>query len=135
MSEWRERTETVSAWKPERQLLTAFEADDKGFYKSEGSIEMRIDRFAEFVRDGKWRWSAPTYIRGLPWKIISYSGVNSSDQSNNHSGQSPSKDLGIFLNCNNDSDSQTWECQAIVYTACQGTKRGCQGHNQAISRQ
>ncbi|KAI1693457.1 MATH domain-containing protein [Ditylenchus destructor] len=106
-------TETMTVvpkWKPERQILMASEIDDKGFYKYEGSIEMRIDRFAEFVRDGKWRWSAPVYIRGLPWQILAYS--KEADQSNNQDEQSPSKNLQVYLYCNKDSTNPTWECQA-----------------------
>ncbi|KAI1690629.1 BTB/POZ domain-containing protein [Ditylenchus destructor] len=71
---------------------------------------MRIDRFAEFVRDGKDRYSAPVYIRGLPWQINAR--TMEVDQSNNQDEQSPSKNLEAYLYCCKYSTNQTWECRA-----------------------
>ncbi|KAI1698251.1 BTB/POZ domain-containing protein [Ditylenchus destructor] len=100
----------VPEWKPERQILTAFEVDDKESYKSEGSIELRIDRFAEFVRSEEVRYSAPMCIRGLSWDIEAYS--KETYQLNNQDGQSPSKFLSFYLWCQRDSTNRPWECHA-----------------------
>ncbi|KAI1694903.1 BTB/POZ domain-containing protein [Ditylenchus destructor] len=72
----------------------------------EGTVELKIDRFSEFVRDinpTERRFSAPTYIYGLPWKILSYSSVGSADSQ---------KTLGFFLQCNREDDDPNWNCRA-----------------------
>ncbi|KAI1693196.1 BTB/POZ domain-containing protein [Ditylenchus destructor] len=100
----------VPEWKPERQILTASEVEDKESYKTEGSIELRIDRFADFVREEEVRYSAPTYIRGLSWEI--QANCEETDESDNQDGQPPSKVLSFFLWCQRDSTNRPWECHA-----------------------
>ncbi|KAI1692458.1 BTB/POZ domain-containing protein [Ditylenchus destructor] len=91
-------------------------------YKSEGSIELRIDRFAEFVRSEEERYSAPTYIRGLSWEIKAY--CEEMDKSNNSDGQSPSKGLSVYLWCQRDSTNRTWECHANYSLRVMAQKEG-----------
>ncbi|KAI1700743.1 Ubiquitin carboxyl-terminal hydrolase family protein [Ditylenchus destructor] len=113
----------VPEWTPERQILTDSGVDDKGPYKSEGTIELRIDHFAEFVRTGVQRVSAPMYIRRLPWRIMAYS--KETDQSNNHDGQSPSKFLAFFLFCPIDyPPDRRWECEATFALCVMSQKDG-----------
>ncbi|KAI1693218.1 MATH domain-containing protein [Ditylenchus destructor] len=100
----------VPEWKPKRQILTASGDDDNGFYKSEGSIELRIERFEEFVRDEQERWSVPVYILGWRWEIEAYS--SQAYSLNNRNEQSPFKDLEVYLCCNRGCASETWLCEA-----------------------
>ncbi|KAI1692155.1 MATH domain-containing protein [Ditylenchus destructor] len=64
----------------------------------EGTIELRIERFSEFVQDDRQRWSAPAYIYGLSWEISALA--------------FPNKALGVYLHCNEEDDDPNWSCQA-----------------------
>ncbi|KAI1692391.1 MATH domain protein [Ditylenchus destructor] len=117
------QTETVAAvpeWKPERRILTESEGDNEGFYTYSSSLELRIDRFAEFVSDGEWRQSEPMYIRGLPFEMRAFISKEAS-MTTNHNGQSPSKTLFVVLSFNQGS---TWKCQAITTLRVVAQKEG-----------
>ncbi|KAI1690861.1 MATH domain-containing protein [Ditylenchus destructor] len=111
---------TIPRWNPTENIATDYE----DFYKPHGSVELRIDRFTEFARSElhhkkqhKTQWSASTYIRGMPWKLCA--DIREKKDSNKPNGQSSDNErfLGLFLYCNKDSASTTWNCQA-KYTFC-----------------
>ncbi|KAI1708988.1 BTB/POZ domain-containing protein [Ditylenchus destructor] len=75
----------------------------------EGTVEVKIDRYSKFVRDKnptqqRFR-SPPTYIYGLPWKIMYYSSIGSADSD---------KTLGLYLQCNREDDDPNWSCRASI---------------------
>ncbi|XP_071482603.1 ubiquitin carboxyl-terminal hydrolase 7-like [Diadema antillarum] len=47
-------------------------------------------------------------VRNLPWKIMAM------PRTSHNSAERSSRSLGFFLQCNADSDSQTWSCQATA---------------------
>ncbi|XP_071796700.1 ubiquitin carboxyl-terminal hydrolase 7-like [Asterias amurensis] len=49
--------------------------------------------------------SPSVIVRNLPWKIMAM-------QRTSNSGERTTKTLGFFLQCNAESESQTWSCQA-----------------------
>ncbi|PIK35425.1 putative ubiquitin carboxyl-terminal hydrolase 7 [Apostichopus japonicus] len=51
--------------------------------------------------------STPCIVRNLPWKIMAMLRTT-------QSGDRPSKSLGFFLQCNGESESQSWSCQATA---------------------
>ncbi|KAI1704813.1 BTB/POZ domain-containing protein [Ditylenchus destructor] len=109
-------------WKSERRILTASGVDDKIFYKSEGPIELRIDRFAEFVRGEEERCSAPVYIRGLSWQILAH--FKEAAQSNNQDGQPSSKGFSFDLCCPDNFTNRDWECHAKYSLRIMAQKEG-----------
>ncbi|XP_013784489.1 ubiquitin carboxyl-terminal hydrolase 7-like [Limulus polyphemus] len=50
--------------------------------------------------------SAPTYVRNLPWKIMVMPRTNQGQD------RQPTKSVGFFLQCNGESESSTWSCNA-----------------------
>ncbi|KAI1694135.1 BTB/POZ domain-containing protein [Ditylenchus destructor] len=109
---------TIPRWNPTENIASDYE----DFYKPVGSIELRIDRFTEFARgemqqkqllNNLWRWSASTYIRGIPWKLCAIlTQIEHSVEPSQHK-----RFLGLFLYCNKDSTNPTWNCRA-KYTFC-----------------
>ncbi|KAI1700017.1 MATH domain-containing protein [Ditylenchus destructor] len=85
----------------------------------EGIVELKIDRFSEFVRDknltSQDRFSVPTYIYGLPWKIKAYP-------------YSSPENLTFFLQCNEEDDDPNWSCQASVKLQIVSQKAGVDDH-------
>ncbi|KAI1693308.1 BTB/POZ domain-containing protein [Ditylenchus destructor] len=69
----------------------------------EGTLELRIDRFSEFVANNpeSQLFSAPTYIHGFVWRIV----VKPSKEPNNRL---------IFLECTGGDDVPNWSCKASV---------------------
>ncbi|KAI1691621.1 BTB/POZ domain-containing protein [Ditylenchus destructor] len=109
---------TIPRWNPTENIASDYE----DFYKLEGSIELRIDRFTEFAHSelqqkklhkDLWRWSASTYIRGVPWKLC----ANLTEMELSVKPFQHKRFLGLFLYCNKDSTSTTWNCRAN-YTFC-----------------
>ncbi|KAL3318378.1 Ubiquitin carboxyl-terminal hydrolase 7 [Cichlidogyrus casuarinus] len=65
-----------------------------------GTIEYRFDNVSRFktrVADSSRNLSEPVKIRCLPWKILLLFNKD---------------DLGIFVQCNGDNESNTWNCSA-----------------------
>jgi hypothetical protein len=61
-------------------------------YKSEGSVQLKIEKLSQFAQDGPFshRQSNVIYVRGLSWNIIA------------HNGQQvglKQKVLGYYLGC------------------------------------
>ncbi|XP_015785155.1 ubiquitin carboxyl-terminal hydrolase 7 [Tetranychus urticae] len=73
--------------------------------RSEATFRYKIENFSK-MRDTVL--SPPTYVRNLPWKIMAMPRTNQSQD------RQPTKSLGFFLQCNGDSDSSTWSCNATA---------------------
>ncbi|KAG9509762.1 Ubiquitin carboxyl-terminal hydrolase 7, partial [Fragariocoptes setiger] len=64
--------------------------------------------------------SPPTYVRNLPWKIMAMPRTGQQQGHNN-----ASKSLGFFLQCNGESDSTNWSCNAQAELRLIPQKEGC----------
>ncbi|XP_054155064.1 ubiquitin carboxyl-terminal hydrolase 7-like [Oppia nitens] len=79
--------------------------DEEDEARSEATFRFKIENFSK-LRDTTL--SPPTYVRNLPWKIMAMPRTNQA-----HDRQ-PTKSLGFFLQCNGESDSTTWSCNATA---------------------
>lgn len=76
------------------------ENDELGLYKSEATFRFTVDNMHKLSESVT---SDPTYIRGLPWKILI--------MPRTHADRTPGiKSLGYFLQCNAENDSSAWSC-------------------------
>ncbi|KAI1702062.1 BTB/POZ domain-containing protein [Ditylenchus destructor] len=114
---------TIPGWDPTENIVRDYE----DFYKPKGVIELRIDRFTEFARSKlqqkkmykyQQRLSASTFIRGLPWEISA--SIRDIDNE---------RFLGLFLYCNQDSTSTTWNCRAMFTLYAVAQKKDCNDHS------
>lgn len=62
--------------------------------------------------------SPPTYVRNLPWKIMVMPRTNTGND------RQPTKSLGFFLQCNGESESSTWSCNATAELRIISQKEG-----------
>ncbi|KAI1696954.1 MATH domain-containing protein [Ditylenchus destructor] len=79
----------------------------------EGTLELRIDRFTEFIRSGIFSSSQEMDINGLPWKI----GILTPTYTY--------PTLNITLQCN-EGHNKHWECTANVTFHIVSQKEGVQ---------
>lgn len=68
--------------------------------------------------------SPPTYVRSLPWRIMV--------MVRNTRNQPETKSLGFFLQCNGESDSTTWSCNASAELRLKSFKPGQEAFVQKI---
>lgn len=68
--------------------------------------------------------SPPTYVRNLPWRIMV--------MVRNARNQPEAKSLGFFLQCNGESDSTTWSCNASAELRLKSFKPGQESFVQKI---
>ncbi|XP_055922238.1 ubiquitin carboxyl-terminal hydrolase 7-like [Eupeodes corollae] len=68
--------------------------------------------------------SPPTYVRNLPWRIMV--------MVRNARNQPETKSLGFFLQCNGESDSTTWSCNASAELRLKSFKAGQEAFVQKI---
>uniref|UniRef100_A0A914HPC1 BTB/POZ domain-containing protein n=1 Tax=Globodera rostochiensis TaxID=31243 RepID=A0A914HPC1_GLORO len=89
-----------------------------------GTILLKIEKVSEFAReDGtKRRYSEPIYIRGLPWKIVTYSTV------------SEQKYLAFFLQCNGENTDANWSCAVSATLRIVSQKEGKTDHTRGSKR-
>ncbi|GAB6025849.1 Ubiquitin carboxyl-terminal hydrolase 7 [Chamberlinius hualienensis] len=62
--------------------------------------------------------STPTFVRNLPWKIMVMLRMNNSQE------RVPSRSLGFFLQCNGESESSSWSCNAVAELRLLNHKEG-----------
>ncbi|CAK8680531.1 unnamed protein product [Clavelina lepadiformis] len=76
------------------------DADDEyGFYKSEATFSFTVDNIHKLSESVT---STPTYVRGLPWRILVMPRPGHDRTS--------MKSLGYFLQCNAENESNAWSC-------------------------
>uniref|UniRef100_A0A914HL86 BTB domain-containing protein n=1 Tax=Globodera rostochiensis TaxID=31243 RepID=A0A914HL86_GLORO len=82
------------------RALTKSRGDDR--YKHSGKIMLKIEKVSEYSRKdlNSRRLGEAVYIRGLPWRILSYPSRTGSR----------GKCLGFFLQCNPDNNESNWNC-------------------------
>lgn len=72
--------------------------------------------------------SPPVYVRNLPWKIMAMPRAAQQPAGHDRQGQNvgQQKSLGFFLQCNGESESTTWSCNAQADLRIIPQKEGCQ---------
>ena len=78
--------------------------DDGDEARSEAVITFKVENFSQ-IRDSAL--SPPCIIRNLPWKIMIMQRQTQNQERN-------SKSVGYFLQCNGESESSAWSCQATA---------------------
>lgn len=73
--------------------------------RSEATFSFKITDVTNFFNSKDNRLSEPCYVRNLPWKIMAMPRFGPDRQS---------KSLGFFLQCNGESDSPNWSCNATA---------------------
>lgn len=71
--------------------------------------------------------SPPCYIRNLPWKIMVMPRNTSPQQD-----RAPQKFLGFFLQCNGESESSSWSCNAVADLRLRTQKEGVEDFSRKI---
>ncbi|XP_046460028.1 ubiquitin carboxyl-terminal hydrolase 7-like isoform X2 [Daphnia pulex] len=71
--------------------------------------------------------SPPCYIRNLPWKIMVMPRNTSPQQD-----RAPQKFLGFFLQCNGESESSSWSCNAVADLRLLSQKEGVEDFSRKI---
>ena len=61
--------------------------------------------------------SPPCYVRNLPWKIMVMPRTN-------QTADRAQRSLGFFLQCNGESDSASWSCNAMADLRLLSVKEG-----------
>jgi len=85
--------------KPE-EVEQIFEDDDEA--RSEATFSFKVENFSQLRESAL---SPPCIIRNLPWKIMI---MQRNPQNQERSGKS----VGYFLQCNGESESSAWSCNA-----------------------
>lgn len=73
--------------------------------RSEATFSFKITEVTSFFNSKENRLSEPCYVRNLPWRIMAMPRFGPDRQS---------KSLGFFLQCNGESDSPNWSCNATA---------------------
>ena len=79
-----------------------FSTDDA---RSEAKFQFQVKEFSK-LKDTTL--SPPCYVRNLPWKIMVMPRTSQAQD------RQPQRSLGFFLQCNGDSESTSWSCNAVA---------------------
>lgn len=92
---------------------------------SEATFRYTIEDFSN-LKDSVL--SPPVYVRNLPWKIMAMPRAGQQPAGHDRQGQNvgQQKSLGFFLQCNGESESTTWSCNAQADLRIIPQKEGCQ---------
>ena len=90
------------------------EDDEFGFYRSEATFSYTVENIHKLTESVT---SPPTYVRGLPWRILVM-------PRNNHDRSGNIKSLGYFLQCNAENDSTSWSCHGSAELRILSAKEG-----------
>ncbi|CAG0923239.1 unnamed protein product, partial [Notodromas monacha] len=89
----------ISSSTKENGEVAMEEEDDDA--RSEGTFSYTVDNISKLKETAL---SPPYFVRNLPWKIMVMQ----------RSQPTLVKSLGFFLQCNGDSDSSSWSCNAVA---------------------
>lgn len=81
---------------------TEMDEDDA---RSEAKFQFRVKEFSK-LKDTML--SSPCYVRNLPWKIMVMPRTSQAQD------RQPQRSLGFFLQCNGESESTSWSCNAVA---------------------
>ncbi|CAN8002794.1 unnamed protein product [Ixodes hexagonus] len=89
--------------------------EDEDEARSEATFRFVVPGFSR-LRESML--SPPTHVRNLPWKIMVMPRTNAGND------RTPTKSLGFFLQCNGESESSTWSCNATAELRIISQKEG-----------
>lgn len=114
----------------QQQEDTKMETDDTEEATSESTFRFVIEEVSKLEDSAL---SPATYVRNLPWKIMAMPRAGQQHDRHQNSNSTPaSKSLGFFLQCNGDSESTTWSCNAQAELRIIPQKEGFQPINRRI---
>lgn len=85
------------------QMVDAQMEDEE--MRSEATFSFRVENFSKLKESVL---SPPCYVRNLPWKIM----VMQRTSNPNDRNQTETRSMGFFLQCNAESESSSWSCNA-----------------------
>lgn len=100
---------------PDQNLGMQDEAMEEDDARSEATFQFVVPNFSK-LKDSLL--SPPTYVRNLPWKIMVMPRTSQGQD------KIPTKSLGFFLQCNGESDSSAWSCNAVAELRLLNHKEG-----------
>lgn len=98
------------------------EMEEDGHWRAESNFTFTVERFSQQRLSVR---SQPFYVRTLPWRILVMPRVVPE-------GPNPIT-VGFFLQCNGDSDSQDWSCQAHAVLRVRHHTHESQSYSRYIS--
>lgn len=99
----------------------AMEEEDEA--RSEATFRYDVPNFSKLRETSL---SPPTFVRNLPWKIMVMPRTNQGQD------RQPTKSLGFFLQCNGESESSTWSCNAVAELRIISQKEGVENFSRKI---
>lgn len=90
---------------------------------SEATFRFTIENFSELKESAL---SPPVYVRNLPWKIMAMPRTGQQPAGHDRQTAGQQKSLGFFLQCNGESESTTWSCNAQADLRIIPQREGCQ---------
>jgi ubiquitin carboxyl-terminal hydrolase 7 len=93
---------------------TLEEDDDDDTARPQATFSFTVSNFSTL---GESILSPPTIVRNLPWKIMIMP-----RQVGGTASERASKSMGYFLQCNGESESSSWSCQASAELKVRSTK-------------
>nr|CAB3267570.1 ubiquitin carboxyl-terminal hydrolase 7-like [Phallusia mammillata] len=90
------------------------EDDEYGFYRSEATFSYTVENIHKLTESVT---SPPTYVRGLPWRILVMPRMG-------HDRANAIRSLGYFLQCNAENDSTSWSCHGSAELRILPAKEG-----------
>lgn len=99
----------------------AMEEEDEA--RSEATFRFVVPNFSKLRETAL---SHPTFVRNLPWKIMVMPRTNQGQD------RQPTKSLGFFLQCNGESESSTWSCNAVAELRIIAQKEGTENFSRKI---
>ncbi|XP_050425413.1 ubiquitin carboxyl-terminal hydrolase 7 isoform X1 [Adelges cooleyi] len=101
---------------PEPPTITDVEMDEDNA-RSEATFRYVVENFS---KSKEQRLSAPCYVRDLPWKIMIMHRLGQ----DNRSAKPNQPSVGFFLQCNGDSDNNSWSVNATAELRVISQKEG-----------
>lgn len=99
----------------------AMEEEDEA--RSEATFHFVVNGFSKMKET---MLSSATYVRNLPWKIMAMPRTNQGQD------RQPTRSLGFFLQCNGESESSTWSCNAVAELRLLSQKDGIENFKRKI---
>ncbi|XP_054712852.1 ubiquitin carboxyl-terminal hydrolase 7-like isoform X1 [Uloborus diversus] len=91
--------------------------------RSEATFRFVVSNFSKLRETAL---SPPTFVRNLPWKIMVM------PRTSHGQDRQPTRSLGFFLQCNGESESSTWSCNALADLKIIAQKEGVENFSRKI---
>ncbi|XP_018020606.1 ubiquitin carboxyl-terminal hydrolase 7 [Hyalella azteca] len=98
--------------------------------RSEATFKFSVPQFSKLKETVL---SPPCYVRNLPWKIMVMQRMQQQQiQGQNSTERQCNRSLGFFLQCNGESESASWSCNAIAELRLLSVKEGVENFSRKI---